>query len=65
MMKKQLESGQVDFCISMSPIIGEDIEWMTLLNEEIFLSVPPEHHLAGRTSIELHEAANEIYINRL
>ncbi|MBN6888331.1 DNA-binding transcriptional LysR family regulator [Cytobacillus horneckiae] len=64
MMKKQLESGQVDFCISMSPIIGEDIEWMTLLNEEIFLSVPPEHHLAGRTSIELHEAADEIYINR-
>ncbi|MDQ0269334.1 LysR family transcriptional regulator [Cytobacillus purgationiresistens] len=64
MMKQQLENGEVDFCISMSPIFGEDIEWMTLLNEEIFLSVPPDHYLANRQSIELHEAAHEVYINR-
>ncbi|WP_160035353.1 LysR family transcriptional regulator [Paenibacillus sp. An7] len=62
--KQQLENGEVDFCISMSPIYGENIEWLTLLEEEIYLSVPPNHHLSTRSSIDLREAANESFINR-
>lgn len=63
-MKQQLENGEVDFCISMDPIRGDDIEWLTLLEEEIYLSVPPNHHLSTRSSIDLREAANESFINR-
>ena len=61
-MKKQLENVEVELCISMSPIYGDDIEWMPLLEEEIFL--PPSHHLAKQKSIALHEAANETFISR-
>ncbi|MGW6610952.1 hypothetical protein ACWF7H_24905 [Peribacillus butanolivorans] len=31
-MKKQLENVEVDLCISMSPIYGDDFEWMPLLD---------------------------------
>ncbi|MFJ7685510.1 LysR substrate-binding domain-containing protein [Peribacillus butanolivorans] len=34
------------------------------LEEEIFLSVPPSHHLAKQKSIALHEAANEPFFSR-
>ncbi|MCY8935478.1 LysR family transcriptional regulator [Peribacillus frigoritolerans] len=63
-MKKQLENAEVDFCISMDPIYGDEIEWMPLLDEEVFLSVPQDHHLAKRESITLYEAANETFISR-
>lgn len=63
-MKKQLEDGDIDFCISMRPIEGTEIEWMTLLDEEIFLSVPPDHPLAHRSSVHLNEVCNEVFINR-
>ncbi|MGG0286623.1 LysR family transcriptional regulator substrate-binding protein [Peribacillus butanolivorans] len=35
-MKKQLENVEVDLCISMSPIYGDDIEWMPLLEPRDF-----------------------------
>lgn len=63
-MKILLENSEVDFCFFTEEIHGEEIEWVTLIEEEIFLSVPPNHHLATRTSISLEEVANETFINR-
>lgn len=63
-MKILLENSEVDFCFLTEEIHGEEIEWVTLIEEEIFLSVPPNHHLATRTSISLEEVANETFINR-
>jgi DNA-binding transcriptional LysR family regulator len=59
----QLENAKVDVCISTTPIVGPDIEWVPLFEEEIFLSVPSGHRLAGRGSIVLREAADEPFIN--
>lgn len=64
-MKQQLENGDVDFCISTLPIKGDNIEWRTLLEEEIYLSVPPNHFLAKRNVINLEEVKDESFINRI
>lgn len=63
-MKILLENGEVDFCFLTDEINGTSIEWITLFEEEIFLSVPSNHHLANRNSISLEEVANETFINR-
>ncbi|WP_338448290.1 LysR substrate-binding domain-containing protein [Niallia oryzisoli] len=62
-MKYQLENAELDICISTSPIIGENIEWVPLREEEIFLSVPPTHRLANRETIDLREVSDERFIN--
>lgn len=61
-MKRLLENAEIDICISTYPIIGENIEWIPLLEEEIFLSVPTTHKLANRTIINLEEVADESFI---
>ena len=60
---QQLEKQEVNVCISTFPIIHADIEWLPLIEEEIFLSVPPSHHFADRKSIHLSEAADESFIS--
>ncbi|MBP3039973.1 LysR family transcriptional regulator [Bacillaceae bacterium Marseille-Q3522] len=62
-IKQQLENVEIDLCISTFPIIGADIKWLPLLEEEIFLSVPSWHKLANRKSINLNEAAEESFIS--
>lgn len=61
-MKRQLENLEIDLCISSIPIDGSNIEWHSLMTEDIFLTVPAGHRLSGRESIDLCEAANEPFI---
>ncbi|MDR7080134.1 DNA-binding transcriptional LysR family regulator [Neobacillus niacini] len=61
-MKYLLENAQIDLCISTSPIQGENIEWVPLIEEEIFLSVPHTHRLADRKMINLNEVSDETFI---
>lgn len=68
-MQQQLERGEVDLCIT-SPLLEpedicqqEDIGWVPLLNEEIYLAVPPDHPLAERESIHLSEVAHDSFIS--
>ncbi len=62
-MKHQLEQGEVDFCISSTPIQSPDIEWEPLFTEEIFLIVSREHPLASREEINLREVEHEPFIS--
>lgn len=62
-MKSELENTNIDFCLSTSPVMGPDIEWMTLVEEEMCLTVPKNHRLATREGISLSEAANEPFIS--
>jgi LysR family transcriptional activator of glutamate synthase operon len=61
-MRKQLESAEIDLGISTVEIVSEDLQWTPLLREELFLTVPPRHHLANRTSIRLSEVKSEPFI---
>ncbi|RCW45433.1 LysR family transcriptional regulator [Paenibacillus prosopidis] len=61
-MVQQLENGQIDFCFTALPIGRPGIHELPVLNEEVFLAVPPGHRLASRTSINLSEVADESFI---
>lgn len=62
-MRADLENAEIDFCISTTPVTGPDIEWLTLVEEELCLTVPKGHRFASRESISLIEAANEPFIS--
>ncbi|MUG72235.1 LysR family transcriptional regulator [Paenibacillus validus] len=62
-MKRLLDQGDIDFCISSIPIQGPDVEWKPLMTEEVFLLVPPGHRLAKRESIDLIEVKDESFIS--
>ncbi|KIL37329.1 LysR family transcriptional regulator [Cohnella kolymensis] len=61
-MTRQLESGNIDLCISSAAPEGPDIEWKPLITEEIFLLIPPGHRLSGSQSIPLREVKDEPFI---
>ncbi|MFC5648826.1 LysR family transcriptional regulator [Paenibacillus solisilvae] len=62
-MKNDLENADIDFCISTTPVTGPDIEWLTLVEEELCLTVPKGHRFASKKSIPLIEASNEPFIS--
>jgi len=62
-MKSLLEKAEIDFCISSVEIAGSDIVWEPLMTEQIYLVVPPEHHLAKRERIYLNEVKDEPFIS--
>jgi len=62
-IQQQIQNGGIDFCISSPPIIGNNIECIPLIAEEIFLFVPRQHKFAKRSSINLIEAADEHFIS--
>lgn len=62
-MRRELEKSNMDFCLSTYPITGPDIEWMTLVEEEMRLTVPKNHRFASRDNIQLREVADEPFIS--
>ncbi|PEJ49332.1 LysR family transcriptional regulator [Bacillus sp. AFS002410] len=62
-MKNQLLNGVIDLCISSLPIENEEIEWIPLIKEDIFLIIPSGHHLSNRKSIDLIELKDETFIS--
>lgn len=62
-MQQQLEAGEVDFCISSPPLQGRGISSASLMEEEIILVVPQDHHLADQTNIDLQQLAQEAFIS--
>lgn len=62
-MKRKLEDGSIDLCISSVFIEGPNIVNIPLLTEEIFLAVSNNHRLAHRESIDLIEVKDEHFIS--
>jgi len=61
-MAGQLEQGEIDMCITSPRPERSDIAWTPLMTEEIVLIVPPDHRLANRESVSLHEVSEEDFI---
>lgn len=61
-IQNELENAVIDFSISTIPVTGPDIEWLTLAEEALCLTVPRSHRFASRECISLSEAANEPFI---
>lgn len=62
-MLKQLENYEVDFCFTLSPIEGENLEWHPVRNSRLYATLSIDHPLASRTSIGLEELADEVFID--
>jgi len=61
-MEQTIELSEVDFFLTSMPIKHPDIDHLPLLDEEVFLAVPPAHRLASRASVHLSEAAQEPFV---
>lgn len=59
----QLKKGAIDLGIAGPPIEDESIESCVLVEEEVVLVVPNNHHLTNRTTIDLKEVASESFIS--
>lgn len=56
---------KVDFAISTIPIAHQDITWIPLLQDDIYLTVSKQHHLATRNIVSLQEISNERLIGQI
>ncbi|MDR1118244.1 MAG: LysR family transcriptional regulator [Bifidobacteriaceae bacterium] len=61
-MRRHLEDGRVDFCISSPPVAGPSIRCYGLIWEDISLIVPKAHRAAGRSSVDLGEFRSEPFL---
>lgn len=61
-MGQLLEAGEIDLCISASPIVGQGIEWTPFFQDELLLLVPLEERFMHRKEIALIEVAHEKFI---
>lgn len=60
---RQLENGDIDVCITPYRQEGEDrFNRLKLMTDEIYLVVPKSHRLAGKTSVNLQDIAQEPFI---
>ncbi|MBW4594676.1 MAG: LysR family transcriptional regulator [Brasilonema angustatum HA4187-MV1] len=62
-MLNQLTRSDIDLCITSFLPKHEGIGWISLMTEEIFLAVPPGHHLAGLADVCLSEVAQEDFVS--
>lgn len=62
LLTTQLINGDADLCLSSTLMTTENLGWISLCSEELFIIVPAKHHLAGRSSLSLAEIAHEPFI---
>ncbi|MFG2530578.1 LysR family transcriptional regulator [Streptomyces sp. NPDC048516] len=61
-MRDQLRSREVDFCIASQPLSGPGLGAVRLSREEVLLVVPAGHPLAARERVTVAEIADEPFI---
>lgn len=61
-MVQMLGNGEVDLCFTAAALEEDNIQEIPVLHAEVFLAVPHDHRLAGRTSISLQEVSGEAFI---
>ncbi len=61
-LEQLLVRGKIDISLLTMPIADPNLEAIPAIHEEIFLSVPPSHPLAGETEVDLAALANQPFI---
>jgi len=64
-MKRLILDNKIDFGISTTPITTHDIKWIPLLDEEIFLTFPSNHHLSEQNIVSLSTVKYERFVGLL
>lgn len=58
-LMQQVESGKTDLCLCSTMTTAENIAWMYLWSEELFVAVPKDHPLAQCGSVTLRDVEAE------
>ncbi len=61
-LEEMTAKGQLDISLLSLPITHSSLAFEPLLEEEIFLAVPPNHPLAGRDCVEVKTLSDESFI---
>lgn len=62
-METRVKKGEVDFCLSSPPILGSELVCDVVFQEQIYVTVPAAHRLAGRSRIRLSELKEERFVS--
>ncbi|MEV4440166.1 LysR family transcriptional regulator [Streptomyces sp. NPDC049577] len=61
-MARRLRAQEVDLCLVSQPIRAEGLEAVQLFDEEVVVGTPLGHPLASRTSVSIHELADQPFV---
>lgn len=61
-LKTLLLQGIIDLCVTTPVVTEKNINWQPLLTEELFVTLPKMHPLAGRSSLKVSELKEETFI---
>lgn len=59
---ERLLNYDIDFCFTCMPIASPSVECYHMLNQKLFLTVPPSHPLALKSYVRLEDVRNEDFI---
>ncbi|MGV9754758.1 LysR family transcriptional regulator [Streptomyces tricolor] len=61
-MARRLRAREVDLCVASQPVHGEGLEAVRLFDDPVGVAAPLGHPLAGRTSVGIHELADQPFV---
>ncbi|WP_223283737.1 LysR family transcriptional regulator [Streptomyces sp. FBKL.4005] len=61
-MARRLRAQEVDLCVASQPVHGEGLEAVRLFDDPVGVAAPLGHPLAGRTSVGIHELADQPFV---
>jgi LysR family transcriptional activator of glutamate synthase operon len=63
MLMKELVAGNIDLCLSVPGMFGQnDVRWSHLLDEELLIVLPQAHRLAARRTLNMRELSSEPFL---
>lgn len=61
-MARRLRAQDIDLCVASQPIRAEGLETVRLFDDAVGVGMPLDHPLAGRTSVSIHELADQPFV---